>query len=186
MVIFTYLCLFSDKGYVKMSSAGSVRNLNEPPEDGEIYVEPDLASPVIISPKATPTNPTGSNIKHMKPATLPKPSKLPPPQGPPPVLVVADSRSTSAGSHEVTKGRSASQNEVRKGQSECKKEKYPDSQGEDSQCEDDYESPAMFKEDLKKQRVEVSALLMSCKVQECMLCLFVCCFLMTMQLGVWQ
>ena len=165
---------------MKMSSAGSVRNLNSSPEGDEIYMEPDLTLSVIVLSKATPTSPAGgSDIKHVRPATLPKPSalqKLPPPKGPPPVLAVADNKGQSTSHKEGRLGSTnvpqASQNEARKSQSSSHgkegqsgshvKEGHPDSQSkdQDSQCEDDYESPAVFTEDLKKQQVEVSTLLM--------------------------
>lgn len=139
-----------------MTSAGSIRDLTGSGSE-DIYVEPDRTSSelLILSSLATPTSRSASGSgpanKLNKPATLPKPAtlsvqipiKIPPlPQGPPPVLGYA------AVTAEVSKSRSSTRSEEPR--ESCLERS-------DSQCEEDeYESPAVFQEDLKKQKVEVS------------------------------
>jgi hypothetical protein len=136
-----------------MKSAGSIRDLVEKSDsEDNIYVEPDLGSPVLLIP--TQTNDHGST-KHSKskPATLPKPVAL---------------QALSATTAEVSKGRSYSDNDD-ESQAKSKVRSHSAMNGSDeqlersdSQHEDDYVSPAVFKEDLEKQRIEVSTLQSLC------------------------
>lgn len=124
-----------------MSSAGSIRDLpGSSPGGDDIYVEPDRTSAGLLILQTTPPS---HPIKHSKPATLPKPATLsvqgpikisPVPAGPPPVSAVAA--------------------EVGEKQLSTYSQEPLERSG--SQCEDDYESPALFQEDLKKQQAEVS------------------------------
>lgn len=128
-----------DKGYVQMSSAGSVQlslscgNLNQ--ED--IYSDPDVDAQTthLILPSPAKPNPK----KFTKPATLPKPAALA-------VAVNVTNSSSSSPSNLPNHPPPSKKGET----SEAAAPKRPQ-----SAADDDYESPDIFRQDLNQQKIEV-------------------------------